>query len=742
MTRTLLLYRLTPIITSLVIMLAMTAFYLSKGTLAQDLRDRLGWIIYDLRLSSTLKNTQTTAEQLPVVIVDIDEYSLSQLGHWPWQRDTLVALNRRLVELGATVISYDVLFPEEQDQAIKQIQSLRSQKSATQLQQPLFDSITDALDGDKRFAASVSDNEVVLSMVFNNGDFSKGELTHPLAIGGAVQGDKQKVLIQQLPEAKGFISNTPRLSQAAHAIGFINAHPDTDGIMRRARLIQHHQGKLYPSLALATTMSFLLADDITLNSEMIGDRPSLSGIQLFDQTIPVNSQGEILIPYQGPAYTFSYISAADVLSGSTAADAIEGKVVLIGATAASLSDFRATPTNHLYPGVEAHANVITGILNQEFIDQPEWSHGINFVLIVAGGLALSLALPFLPPLAQLASVAVLLSGIIAFDYWLWIEHRFIIDSVVPILTILLIGVFNMAYGFIINSRDRLQLKAMFGQYVPPQLVDEMSKNPGEFAMDGQRKAMSVLFADIRNFTTISEELSASELKQWLNTYFTPITEIIFHNHGTIDKYVGDMVMAFWGAPLDDREHALHSVQAAQAMLVKTRELRDLFATQGKPEVAIGVGISSGHMNVGNMGSQYRRSYTVIGDRVNLGSRLEGLTKYYGVDIIVSEETRNEIGDRLAFRHLDRVRVKGRDKPVDIFEPIDQLQKQQSDESLHNYHQCLSQYFCGDFDSALKGFRNLHQEDPLHLYQLYVERCESLKQKTPANWQGVFTHTEK
>lgn len=731
MTRNLLLYRLTPIAISLMIMLTMSAFYLSKGNLAQDLRDRLGWLIYDLRLSSTLQDRQNNTDQLPVVIVDIDEYSLAQQGHWPWQRDTLVELNSKLVELGATVISYDVLFPEEQDQAIKQIQHLSKQSDNAQLQ-PLFDSITAALNGDQRFAVSVSDNEVVLSMVFNNGEFSKGELTHPLPVDNRYQS-----LVRQLPSAKGFISNTERLTAAAHAIGFINAHPDADGIMRRARLIQQHQEKLYPSLALATTMSFLLADSISLNSETIGNQPSLAGIQLFDQVIPVNRQGEMLIPYQGPAYTFPYISAADVLNGEVATAAIEGKVVLIGATAAALSDFRATPTNHLYPGVEAHANVITSILHNRFIEQPEWSHGINFMLIVAGGLVLAILLPFLSPLAQLGSVAVLLGAIVGFDYWLWIQHRFIIDSVVPTLTILLIGAFNVAYGFIINSRDRLQLKAMFGQYVPPQLVDQMSKNPGEFAMDGERKSMSVLFADIRNFTTISEELSASELKQWLNTYFTPITEIIFHNQGTIDKYVGDMVMAFWGAPLVDEDHAYHCVLAAQAMLEKTRELKTSFTAQHKPAVEIGIGISSGHMNVGNMGSQYRRSYTVIGDRVNLGSRLEGLTKYYGVEIIVSETTREQIGERMTFRQLDRVRVKGRDKPVDIFEPL-----QHPNTALEDYHNALAQYFAGAFDSALVGFRTLQQGHPHHLYELYITRCENLIQTPPADWQGVFTHTEK
>ncbi|GAA5317321.1 MAG: adenylate/guanylate cyclase domain-containing protein [Candidatus Pelagadaptatus aseana] len=733
MDRNTLFYRLAPMAISLMLMASMVLFYLSEGPFVQSLRDRLGWVIYDLRMSATLQNQQIDATSLPVTIVDIDEASLAKLGHWPWPKDHLTQLTAALVDQGAILVAYDVLFAEEQNHASTLIRDYQKQHPELS-HNAFFDEIDEALDGEGRFADSVANNEVVLSIVFSHSGFTKGQLGAPLTYSSETDQ-----FIDTMPTMSGYITNTPRLSAAANYTGFINAHPDPDGIMRRARLVQRFGDTIYPSLSLSSSMAFLLADEATLHSDRIGNKQYLSAVQLFEQIIPVDSKGDVLIPYLGPAYTFTYVSAVDVLEGTADSSLLEGKVILVGSTASSLSDFRATPTNHLYPGVEAHANVITGIINNQFYAQPDWSHGINFVLILVGGGLLSLLLPFLSPFRQLALVSVLILGIAAFDYWLWSNEKFVIESVVPILTLLLLGIFNMAYGFVINSRDRLQLKSMFGQYVPPELVDQMSKDPAQFAMDGQRKEMSVLFADIRNFTSISEGLSATELKQWLNEYFTPITEIIFQNQGTIDKYVGDMVMAFWGAPLDDPEHASHAILAAQAMQAKTLELNKHFKATDKPPVEIGIGISSGDMNVGNMGSQYRRSYTVLGDTVNLGSRLEGLTKFYGAAIIVSSRTKALIGQQINFRHLDRVRVKGKAKPIDIFEPLQQFDAAE----LAVYHKALGFYLEGDFEKSLPVFKTLKDNNPdTILYRLYVERCESLKKNPPANWQGVFIHTTK
>ena len=738
--RTQLFYRLIPSLTSMLIMLAMVFFYLTEDGTLRSLRERLEWIHYDLRLKGSLLESQINKSELPVVIVDIDEASLADLGHWPWSRDDLASIVEQLTAQGAVIIAFDVLFPEAQDQAQQQILQFQTSLPQAQQQQQaeFFDSLARALDSDSRFAQTIASNEVILSTAFNHSEFRKWSLSQPLPTLAADRG-----FMKNLPTMKGYVSNIPSLQQAANYTGFINTYPDADGVMRRARLLQYYDGQLYPSLALATSLAFLLPDSVGFNHDNIGGQQILRSIQVFNQEIPVNGSANMLVPFVGPAYSFPYISATEVFSGTNDTSLIEGKVVLIGSTAAALSDFRATPTNALYPGVEVHANVISGIINQRLFTKPEWSHGINFLLIVISGLALALSLPRLSPVKQLVSATLLISLVIAVDQWLWISKNFAIDTVVPVLNLLFIGTFNMAYGFVLNSRDKQHLKTMFGQYVPPQLVEQMSQKPGQFSMAGDRRDMSVLFADIRSFTSISEGLSAAELKDWLNDYFTPITEVIFKHQGTIDKYVGDMVMAFWGAPLTDKEHAYHATIGALAMLKKTTELREDFIAAGRPAVYVGIGISSGEMNVGNMGSVYRRSYTVLGDRVNLGSRLESLTKFYGVELIVSDKTRSAIGERLNFRHLDRVQVKGKVEPVDIYEPSESKQKADSDQELTGYHQALKLYHEGEFHGALKNFQLLRDTQPERaIYSIYIARCETLAASPPVDWTGVFVHTSK
>jgi len=738
--RTQLYYRLIPSLTSMLLMLSMVFFYLTEDGTLRSVRERLEWIHYDLRLKSTLNDRQFNAEDLPVVIVDIDETSLAELGHWPWSRDQLATIVEQLTAQGAVIIAFDVLFAEAQNQIQQQLQRYQASLSSEKKQQQaaLFESLETALDSDSRFAKVVADNEVVLSSIFNRGEFKKWQLDHPLPVPPA-----QRAFMHDMPIMKGHVSNIPQLQSAANYTGFINAYPDADGVMRRARLLQPYQGLLYPSLSLASSMAFLLPDEVVFNQDYIGKSPVLRSIQLFNQEIPVDGNANLLIPFIGPAYSFPYVSASKVLVGTNDQSLVEGKIILIGSTAAALSDFRATPTNALYPGVEVHANVISGIINDQLFTKPEWSHGINFLIIVISGLMLALILPRLSPLRQLLLATSLVALVIAVDQWLWVSSQFAIDTVVPVMNLVLIGTFNMAYGFVINSRDKQHLKSMFGQYVPPQLVEQMSQKPGQFSMAGDRREMSVLFADIRSFTSISEGLTAVELKDWLNDYFTPITEIIFKNQGTIDKYVGDMVMAFWGAPLSDHDHAYHATMGALAMLRKTDELREDFIATGRPEVHIGVGISSGEMNVGNMGSVYRRSYTVLGDRVNLGSRLEGLTKFYGVQLIVSDKTKDDIGERMRFRHLDRVQVKGKVEPIDIYEPSEPSNPAENPEEKNDYQHALDLYLTGEFDSALDAFHRLQSTyTERKIYDIYTERCEELIKEPPAEWQGVFVHTSK
>jgi len=313
------------------------------------------------------------------------------------------------------------------------------------------------------------------------------------------------------------------------------------------------------------------------------------------------------------------------------------------------------------------------------------------------------------------------------------------------MLIVLIFMLHMTYGFFIESRGKRQLANLFGQYIPPELVDEMSESPQEYSLEGENREMTVLFSDVRGFTSISEGMDPRQLTQLMNALLTPMTRVIHKNRGTIDKYMGDAIMSFWGAPLADSEHARHALYAAMEMMGELKIMQQEFKQRGWPDVNIGIGLNTGNMNVGNMGSEFRMAYTVLGDAVNLGSRLEGLTKNYGVNIIVSETTRAEIPE-FVFRELDLVRVKGKNEPVAIFEPIghkNDLEKSVASE-LRSYKQALKNFRAQSWDKAEQDFFNLTRLDPDRLlYQVYLDRVAFYRSEPPGvDWDGVFTHTSK
>ena len=495
--------------------------------------------------------------------------------------------------------------------------------------------------------------------------------------------------------------------------------------------------------------------------------------------IPTDGFGKVTVPYIGPSSefddsSFPYISATDVLRDNLSEEEksqLQNSLVLIGTSAPGLGDIRVMPLDRVYPGVEVHANMLNALLdsvatvevesgdvstesafsgftlpdNIYFPYRPDWASGALFVGITALGLLMSMIFPVMGAASMVAAGTVLLVGVVWGNFQLWDIYKLDFPLVLLLLLIILVTAINLIYGFLSESQTRKTIKGMFDQYVPPAHIDSMLDDPDNYSFDGESKDLTVLFADIRNFTTISERLSAAELKSLMNDFFTPITKIIFENNGTIDKYVGDMVMAFWGAPLEDLNHRENSVKAALLMLEKVEELRPIFLERGYPEIAIGIGVNSGMMNVGDMGSIYRRSYTVLGDAVNLSSRLEALTKFYGIKLLVGEAAIKGL-DGFLFRHIDRVKVKGKIKAVDCFEPMCTLDK--ADAELHlrvsDYHKALDYYYGQDWDRAENILKALQQSEPdALLYKLYLERIEVLREQVLAEgWDGSFTHTSK
>jgi adenylate cyclase len=452
----------------------------------------------------------------------------------------------------------------------------------------------------------------------------------------------------------------------------------------------------------------------------------------------------VLIPFRGDVGSFPYVSATDVLSGAAPGELLEGAIVLVGTSAPGLVDIRATPVSKLYIGVEAHANLVAGMLDGAIRFRPAITPRIELVALALIALATAVWLPRLAPLSGFAWVAGLLVFVAALNWMAWRYMGLWLPLASLVVLVLAASVLQIIYGYFVETRRKRRLSRLFGQYVPPEIVEELDQSEADLSLEGESREMSVLFSDVRGFTTISEGLEPRELTRLMNAFLTPVTEVIQAHRGTIDKYMGDAVMAFWGAPLADREHARNAVRAALGMVARIAELQDEFRARGWPEIRIGVGISSGPMNVGNMGSRFRMAYTVLGDTVNLGSRLEGLTKQYGVDIAVSAATAAAVPD-YAFREIDLVRVKGKAEPVAIYEPIGPRTAVSAHEieDAARLAAALESYRRRAWDEADGILAALEAADARPLYAIYRERIRHFRgDPPPAGWDGVFVHQTK
>lgn len=716
----------------------------TTGVLHLGFVNRLENFTYDLRLNLMMPATVDDR----IVIVDIDEKSLQEQGRWPWGRNKLASLLDKLFDdYKIKVLGFDVVFAEKDESSgLKSLEQIRDGqlKSDTNFQS-LIEQLRPQLDYDQVFADSIKGRNVVLGFYFlpQGRTQTSGALPPPSFVDGSFKGKNIQFNI-----AEGYGANLPVLQQNAVAAGHFNPDPDEDGISRKVPMIMSYQGNYYEALSIAVARIALGVDKPQAGfAEGLGVTSKYAGLEwlkLGEKRIPVDAHVASLIPYRGRQGSFPYVSASDVLNGKISPEVLKDRIVLIGTTAPGLMDLRATPVQNIYAGVEIHANMIAGILDQNIKERPAYTLGAEFVMLLLAGLLLALLLPVLNPLWATALTAGVLTVSVLFNLAIWQMGNLVLPLAPILLLIGLIYVLNMSYGFFVESRGKRQLAGLFGQYVPPELVDEMSKDPDAFSLEGESREMTVLFSDVRGFTTISEGLDPKELSQLMNEFLTPMTHVIHHNRGTIDKYMGDAIMAFWGAPLHDPDHAKHALKAGMEMIASLNALQQEFSSRGWPEIKIGVGLNTGEMTVGNMGSEFRMAYTVMGDAVNLGSRLESLTKSYGVYMIVSEFTKDKAPEYL-YRELDIVRVKGKDKPVAIYEPIclqGEEDKATKDE-LKLYRETLKLYRNQNWDLAELQFLNLHKMHSRHLYQMYAERAAYFRQNPPGDdWDGVFTFQTK
>jgi len=709
--------------------------------------ERLEHFSYDFRLNLLMPNTLDAR----IVIVDIDEKSLAAEGRWPWGRNRLAHLvNILFDEYHIDTLGFDVVFAEKDESSgLNQLESIQHQFFAGDAQfEKALQTVKPDLNYDQLFADSLKKHNVVLGYYFHTeGDANTaGVLPSPLFESGEFE---QPVGANR---ATGFGANLSLLQQQVNYAGHFNLEADDDGIARRVSMLIAYQGRYYDALSLAVFRAHLGNPPIRAVFAELGAGDHYAGLealQVANKRIPVDSQVTSLIPYRGRQGSFLYVSATDVLHGKVPQAKLSNKIVLIGTSAPGLMDLRAAPVQNVFAGVEVHANLIAGMLDQNIKQQPAYLQGLEFLLMLVAGLLLAFILPNQSPLkATLTTLTVMLT-VMSINVMSWKLVNLVIPISALLLMIVSIYLLNMSYGFFVESRAKRQITGLFGQYVPPDLVSELAQNPQAVTTQGESRDMTVLFSDIRGFTSISETLSPAQLTQIMNAYFTRMTQIIHDNRGTIDKYIGDAIMAFWGAPLADEQHVQHALNTALQMQLAMHELNQQFIAKGWPTLEVGIGINTGNMVVGNMGSNFRMAYTVMGDHVNLASRLEGLTKLYGAKIMLSESVKNKAPE-LLFRELDKVRVRGKENAVTIFEPIGL----KSAVSLHTtaaldlYNMALKQYRQQNWQQAEQEFKHLQQMDVEYgqtpvLYALYLARIDEFKiTPPPPNWDGVFDASTK
>lgn len=709
------------------------------GSLPAHLLDRADTLVYDWRIATFPPKRPAG---VPIVIVDIDEYSLKKEGRWPWPRDKMAALVKALEAQGVAQVGFDVVFSEAEDNPVNRVLAGPGLSAAARQE---LSSIQGNYDSDQHFAESLRQNVVLGYMLHNAQGIAVGAL--PPAFLEVEPADAEHLAITMMPD---YTSNLPLLMKNAVSAGFFSTLPDEDGVIRRSPLLLRRGQSLYTALPLEMARVYLKAPFIKLQTVKSGDQLRVESLLLGDRRVRTDEAGLALVPYKGRQKSYPYVSATRVLQGEVPAQSLRGAIVLVGTSALGLADLRTTPLETGYPGVEVHANLLDTILQSSashnyFFYRPDWEPGATFILLLITGIGLTLLLPRQGPGTMLFVSASWMILLVLGNALLWKFAHLDLPVAILLIPAFLIACFNIAYGFLRANSQKREIQAMFGQYVPPQHVERMLANPDAISLEGEQREMTVLFSDIRSFTTISEKLAAAELKSLLNRFFTPITEIIFKHQGTIDKYVGDMVMAFWNAPLNDAGHAEHAIATALAMLEKVEELKPEFAEAGLPEVNIGIGINTGLMNVGDMGSNYRRAYTVLGDAVNLGARLEGVTKFYGVKLLIGEKTQEQ-APQFLYRLVDKIIVKGKREPIRVYEPVCRIEKASDarKERVARHNDAMGYYFAQQWDMAEQLFRELSAQDPeRRLYKLYIERIRDLKTTTlPVGWLGVYEHTSK
>ena len=683
------------------------------------------------------------AAQRPVVIVDIDEQSLRMLGQWPWPRTRVADLVTRLTKLGAIVIAFDVIFSEP-DRLSPQVAA----------------EVFHGLDDETRLKLrALPSNDQVMADALRQSRVVLGETGLPSVVatdseappvGIAMLGGDPRPFLYNFP---GLLRNIPILEKSAAGRGLFTIKTERDGIIRRVPIVMEAQGQILPSLTFETLRAASGGSTILIRTDTAG----IKSVAVPGFEVPTDRNGQLWV-YFAPHDPARFVSAIDVLNGRVGPEKITGKLVLIGTSAAGLNDLKTTPVDPTMPGVEVHAQVLESMLTQSVLSRPNYAIAVELGAALLIGIMIVWLVPILGPVFLLAMVGFIITLLVGTSWFYYTHNKILIDFTYPLLSSLLIYLTLIFSNFVSEQAKRRQIRSAFGQYLAPALVDQLAQSPEKLALGGEQRDMTIMFSDVRGFTTISEiyKDDPQGLTSLMNSFLTPLTNAIIDRKGTIDKYMGDAIMAFWNAPLYDSNHEINACEAAIDMLDRVEKLNGTRAQEAEASakpfipIKIGIGINTGLCVVGNMGSDLRFDYSVLGDSVNLASRLEGQCKSYGLPIIVGSKTALAAKDRFAILEIDFVAVKGKKEPELVYAIMgrDDLAKSAKFQQWRDLKiKMLSCYRSRDWAGALAAIeegRSADEESRFKtLYDVYAARIHSFQLTPPPDeWKGAYALESK
>jgi adenylate cyclase len=716
---------------ALVLLLALAALRIFDPLPIQELRVR----VFDL--FQVLQPREAT--ERPVVIIDIDEQSLKSVGQWPWPRTRIADLISRLTQMGALVIAFDIVFAEPD----------RMSPSVA------ADEFRDLDDATRTKLRALPSNDAVFADALKNSRVVVGESGLPFAvaqpdgarppIGLATMGGDPRPFLLNFP---GLLRNVPQLEQAASGRGLFTIRAERDGIVRRVPIVMQAQGTVMPSLTLEMLRVASGSNTVLIRS----DRAGVQNAAVPGFVIPTDRNGQLWIHF-APHDKARYVSAGDVLEGKVPADRVARRLVLIGTSAVGLLDSKTTPIDPVMPGVEVHAQVLESVLTQSVLSSPNYAIGVELIAALLLGIAIIWLAPILSPALLLAFGAAIIAITLGASWYFYQQAGLLFDATYPLLSSALVYLTLIFSNYISEQAQRRRIRSAFGQYLSPALVEQLAQSPEKLVLGGEEREMSILFSDVRGFTTISElyKDDPQGLTSLMNSFLTPLTNAIIDHKGTIDKYMGDAVMAFWNAPLHDERHEYNACEAALEMLHRVDTLNRQREQQANETgqrfipIKVGVGINTGRCVVGNMGSDLRFNYSVLGDPVNLASRLEGQSKNYGLPIIIGSKTASGLRDKFAILELDCITVKGKTEPESVFTVLGRADVAGSENFgrlNHTVAEMLDRFRRQDFAGATDSIARCREiEDGFgigHLLDLYSERIRIfLQSPPPPDWNGVF-----